>query len=76
MRTPVAGMRRVIRHIFTIVTFERWSINWEEASEDGTVRQDSDPERFWIQENRDSSGHGQQEVEMPEEDADGPVRSQ
>src|SRR3990172_12768389 len=24
---PVTGMRRVIRHIFTIVTFERWTIN-------------------------------------------------
>jgi hypothetical protein len=38
---PVVDMRRVIRHIVTWVTFERWSINWERSS---TVDSSTDKE--------------------------------
>jgi hypothetical protein len=33
-------MRRVVRRIFTVVTFERWSLNWEKGSKEETGSED------------------------------------
>ncbi|MGH2582497.1 MAG: hypothetical protein ACRDFQ_06335 [Anaerolineales bacterium] len=46
-------MRRTIRHMVTIITLERWTINWEKPSEEGTEGQDHGAERLFFEVNRE-----------------------
>lgn len=66
---PVTGMRRVIRHIFTIVTFERWTINWEKAPKDEDASQDGGSERYLVELKRKRPGHESSQGKAPVEEA-------
>jgi hypothetical protein len=48
-------MRRVIRHIVTLVTFERWSINWEKSSTVDSLSQDMARKEMFTKEEPNAS---------------------
>lgn len=58
-------MRRVIRHIVTIVTFERWAINWERASKDEARDQGQPSESYSVEVKRQFSGQHLQNGQLP-----------
>jgi hypothetical protein len=62
-------MRRVIRHIITLVTFERWSINLERSSTVDSSTQTKTLEELYANDELGTSGQKHEKVDSPEEKA-------